>query len=238
MLGSRGALRVAAGLIFAAGLVGLAVLSAGGGLCGPGRAGTSFARASEFLTMWLAMVATMAAPVVLPALERVRALLAGGRLAANRVVAIVAAGYFAVWGVLGVLVAGIGAAAALWPMGPAARSLLVGLAMVAAGGLQFLRWKRRWLEGCRAWPTLPARPSRREALGVGLRLGRNCVASCAGPMGVLFLLGTMDLVAMLVVTAAMAAERLAPAGMRITELIGAILAGGGLLVVAETLALA
>ena len=52
-------------------------------------------------------------------------------------------------------------------------------------------------------------------------------------MAVLLVIGVMDLRAMAVVTAAITIERLAPAGERVAQVIGAVVVGAGLLLIAQ-----
>jgi predicted metal-binding membrane protein len=52
-------------------------------------------------------------------------------------------------------------------------------------------------------------------------------------MVILLVLGVMDLRAMAVVTAAITAERLAPAGERVARAIGAVVVGAGLFLIAR-----
>jgi len=56
-------------------------------------------------------------------------------------------------------------------------------------------------------------------------------------MAILLALGVMDLGAMAVVTAAITAERLAPAGGRVARAIGALAAGAGLFLIGRAIAL-
>jgi predicted metal-binding membrane protein len=67
----------------------------------------------------------------------------------------------------------------------------------------------------------------------GVRLGLHCSHCCANLMAILFVLGVMDLRAMAVVTAAITAERLLPAGERVGRAIGAIVLGAGLVLIAR-----
>jgi len=50
---------------------------------------------------------------------------------------------------------------------------------------------------------------------------------------ILLVIGVMDLRMMAVVTAAITAERLAPAGVRVTQITGALAAGAGLFLIAR-----
>jgi predicted metal-binding membrane protein len=71
----------------------------------------------------------------------------------------------------------------------------------------------------------------------GLRLGLHGSYCCAGLTAILLVTGIMDLRAMAVVTAAITVERLAPAGERIARVIGALVVGAGLLLIARAVGL-
>jgi predicted metal-binding membrane protein len=68
----------------------------------------------------------------------------------------------------------------------------------------------------------------------GLRLGLQCGYCCANLMAILLFFGIMDLRAMVGVTAAITAERLAPRGERVAPAIGAIVVCAALLLIART----
>jgi predicted metal-binding membrane protein len=64
-----------------------------------------------------------------------------------------------------------------------------------------------------------------------MRFGFHCGLSCANLTAMLLVIGVMDLRAMAVVTAAITAERLAPAGERVGRAIGAVVIVAGLLLI-------
>ena len=61
--------------------------------------------------------------------------------------------------------------------------------------------------------------------------GNFCSLCCANLTAVLLVLGIMDLRAMAAVTAAITAERLAPAGERVAQAIGLVIIGAGLILI-------
>jgi predicted metal-binding membrane protein len=63
--------------------------------------------------------------------------------------------------------------------------------------------------------------------------GLDCGQCCANLMAILLVIGVMDLSAMAVVTAAISAERLAPAGERVARATGAVAVGAGLFLIAR-----
>ncbi|GLQ45350.1 hypothetical protein GCM10007862_04010 [Dyella lipolytica] len=195
--------------------------------------------AISFLGMWVAMMAAMMLPSLVPMLSRYRqAVSRTSETRLARLTALVAMGYFFVWTVLGMVVFVLGVALATMEteLPALARSVpfAVGVVVLVAGALQFTKWKAHHLACCREAPTccarLPAGVS--AALRHGLQLGLHCSYCCAGPTMILFVTGVMNLRAMAVVTAAITIERLAPAGERIAQAIGAIIVAAGLLLIA------
>ena len=203
--------------------------------------GQSWADAAvSFMAMWVVMMVGMMLPALAPTLWRYRE--AVGGTATSRLgllTALVGTGYFLVWTLLGITAYPLGAALAAAEMQlPAlARAVPAGVGVVVllAGALQFTAWKARHLARCRGetWrdATLPADAG--TALRHGLRLGFHCCCSCAGPTAILLVIGVMDLRVMAVVTAAITLERLAPAGRRAAHIIGAIVVGAGLCLIAQ-----
>ena len=63
----------------------------------------------------------------------------------------------------------------------------------------------------------------------GCRLGVDCCLSCAAPVAVLYVAGLMDVGMMMLITAAITAERVAPGGARIARLTGGVALMAGLL---------
>ena len=174
--------------------------------------GHGWAAVASFVAMWTAMMAAMMLPSLVPVLARSARPLA------------FAAGYLAVW-------AAVGAAVHYAPAAP----LRTGLLLLIAGALQFTAWKAKHLEAYRAMATAaaPALPrSAAAAWSDGLRLGACCVRSCAGPTLALLALGAMDLRVMLLVGAAVTAERLAPRGLLVARATGAAAVVAGLIGVA------
>jgi predicted metal-binding membrane protein len=197
-------------------------------LCG----GSWPAAAASFLLMWLAMTLAMMLPALSPELWRYRLAAAGGRLARPDLAAALAGlGYLTAWMALGACIFAAGAAlaqaASAWPGFASRVPLLTGFTVLAAGLVQAGRWKAARLRCCRAACWRPAGAA--SAFGEGLRHGAHCCLSCSALTTVLLIGGAMDLRSMAVIGAAIAAERLAPAGERIAGAVGGILAGAGVL---------
>jgi len=230
-----------AALLFAAGtattIYQCVSMSAMGGMTMPGGWTMSMAwmrMPGAFLVMWLAMMLAMMLPSLLPALQRYRA--GVGRTGLTLLVGL---GYFAVSTALGAAIFPLGAALAAlqmhWPLLAHAAPAAAGLIVVAAGFAQFTAWKAHQLACCRDAPGRCAAygTTALSAWRSGLRLGVHCSCCCIPQMAVLLAIGVMNLRAMAVVSAAIAAERLLAAGPRLARGAGAVAVCVGLLVVAH-----
>ena len=196
--------------------------------------------AASFLAMWVVMMAAMMLPSLVPMLWRYReAVGCRGEMHLGRLTALVGAGYFAVWTAFGIAAFPLGVALAAIAMQEAALAravpIAVGVVVVLAGAFQFTKWKAHHLACCREVPGRGGalRADANTAWRHGLRLGLHCSCCCAGLTAVLLAIGVMDLRAMAVVMAAITAERLAPAGDRVTRATGAAVVGAGLLLIAR-----
>jgi predicted metal-binding membrane protein len=196
--------------------------------------------ATTFVGMWTVMMVAMMLPSLVPMLWRYRAAVGSiGTTRLDGLTALVGVAYFLVWTAFGVVALPLGLAlAAIEMQQPAlARAVPVaaGVVVLMAGALQFTKWKARHLTCCRETPgrgrTLAADAG--TAWRHGLRLGLHCSCVCAGPMAILLVIGVMDLRAMAVVTAAITAERLAPAGERVARAVGGAVVAAGLLLIAR-----
>jgi predicted metal-binding membrane protein len=196
--------------------------------------------AASFLGMWVVMMVAMMLPSLVPMLGRYRqAVGISGERRLGRLTALVGAAYFLVWTGFGMAVFPLGVALAAVEMRVPAMAravpIAVGVVVLVAGALQCGAWKARHLACCRETPgrrrTVPADAG--TAWRHGLRLGLHCSYCCAGLIAILLVSGVMDLGAMAVVTAAVTVERLAPAGERVARTIGAVIMGGGLVLIAR-----
>lgn len=196
--------------------------------------------AASFLAMWVVMMVAMMLPSLEPMLWRYRQAVGGtGGTRLGRLTALVGAGYFFVWTVFGMAAYPLGVALAAAEMRHPALArtvpMAVGVFVLIVGAFQLSAWKARHLACCREAPgrgrTLPADAG--TAWRHGLRLGLHCGYCCGGLMAILLVLGVMDLRVMAVVTAAITAERLAPAGERVARIIGIVVVGAGLFLIAR-----
>jgi predicted metal-binding membrane protein len=201
--------------------------------------------AASFLGMWVVMMVAMMMPALVPMLWRYRQAVGGaGEARSGLLSAIAGFGYFLVWTLIGIAVFPVGVALAAIEMQQPALSRAVpsaiGVVVEVAGCSQLTAWKARHLaccrEACVRGRTLAADAG--TAFRHGLRLGLHCGQCCTGLIAILLVLGVMDLRAMAVVTAAITAERLAPAGERVARVVGLAAVSAGLFLIARAAGLA
>lgn len=202
------------------------------------------ATAASFLGMWTMMMAAMMLPALVPMLWRYREALGEvGRGPLGALTALAGLGYFCVWIACGAIVFALGATLAALEMRlpwlARAVPLTAASLVLLAGAAQLTAWKTRQLACCRQAPRAGQALSPGGALAWrhGLRLGLRCTCCCGGFTAILLVLGVMDLRAMALVTLAISAERLAPAGERIARATGAFALAGGLVLIARAVAL-
>jgi predicted metal-binding membrane protein len=188
---------------------------------------------ASFLSMWATMMVAMMLPSLGPMLWRYH------QVAGPSAMTLIGMGYFFVWMLLGVFAFALGITlAAVLMHQPAlahAVPVVAGIVVLLASTLQFTRWKAHQLACCRVSAEcchrLPVNAV--AACRQGLRLGLHCCACCSGLTAVLLVIGMMDLRAMAAVTAAITAERLAPAGKRVAGAIGIVGVGAGVVLIAR-----
>jgi predicted metal-binding membrane protein len=199
--------------------------------------------AASFLGMWVVMMVAMMLPSFVPMLSRYRSSVAKtGETRLAPLTALVGMGYFFFWAILGMAVfpIGVGVVAiemqhpAMARFAPIAASVVV----LIAGLIQLTAWKARHLMCCREAPGRGCAllPDAGTAWRHGLGLGLHCSQCCAGLIAILLVIGVMDLRAMAVVAAGITVERLAPAGERVAQVIGAIMIVAGLVLIGRTIA--
>lgn len=177
-----------------------------------------------FLVAWVAMMAAMMLPPILPVVRRY-AHAAAGR-AAPAIVFVT--GYLALWGAVG-----IPAYLASVRLNPMVHTCpwvgrVAGGVAVLAGLHQLTPLKTMCLRHCR-WPI--SRPNRADghlrraarALVAGGRYGVYCVGSCSMLMLLLIALGTMQLVWMMVLAVVIWLEKATPFADQLRRLTGAAL---------------
>ena len=185
---------------------------------------TWVASAASFLFMWLAMMVAMMMPSALPMFLKTRRPLYS--------LCCMATGYFAIW-----LAAGVGIyAPGVWFATVAMRSewfsrvvpLLLSASLIAAGAIQFTRWKMEHLLCCRSSLGCAASCSQHEtSFRLGCKQGAACCVCCAAPMTIQLAIGIMNPLMMVIVAIAIAAEKLLPRPEITARIVGiaAIFAG-------------
>ncbi len=199
--------------------------------------------AAAFLGMWIVMMVAMMLPCLVPMLGSYRRDLQSrvgtGTAPLRRLTAVMGLGYFAIWTAIGAVVFPLGVALAAvevhWPPLARAVPLAAGGVVLVAGLVQLSPWKVRQLGCCHeAAKCDPTRsPSAGTAWRYGVSLGLRCGRCCGNLMAILLAVGVMDLRAMVLVTAALTAERLAPRGDRVARATGAVVVGAGLFLIAR-----
>jgi predicted metal-binding membrane protein len=182
---------------------------------------------------WVLMIAAMMLPTTYPLLALFRRIVAG-RPDALRLLSLVVAGFFLPWLAFGLAAhaadAAVVAAAVREPRLADHGWALSALVLAGAGVFQWSALKYRCLEACHSpfsfigarWH---GRHPAREAWRLGLDHGVFCVGCCWALMLVMFAVGTASVGAMLLLAAAMAAEKNLPAGRRLRTPIGIALLG-------------
>jgi predicted metal-binding membrane protein len=208
----------------------------------PGQSWTG--AAASFTGMWIVMMAAMMLPSLAPMLYRYRNTIERTFEAKlGRLTAIASIGYLLIWTAWGIAVFPLGAVLSNLEMDfpNLARTVpaeIAGIVLVA-GIVQFSEWKLRYLASCRQIPglrrTLHGNTS--TALRYGLRLGFHCSLSCANLTIILLVAGVMDVRMMVLVTAMITAERIAPNGERAAKAIGIGVIGMGLFLAARAFSL-
>jgi predicted metal-binding membrane protein len=206
---------------------------------------TWLSAAASFVGMWVVMMVAMMMPSLIPMLQRYREAVGGaGETRLGQLTAVVGVGYFVVWTIVGVAIFPLGVALASiemrFPLLARAVPASTGAIIIIAGALQFTPWKARHLAGCREGTAcghaLEAHAG--SAFRHGLSLGLHCCYCCASLTAILLVVGVMDLRSMILVTGAITAERLAPAGQRVARAIGAVAVGAGVFLIARATGLA
>jgi predicted metal-binding membrane protein len=174
-----------------------------------------------WLGAWTAMMAAMMLPSAAPLV------LLYGRRSGTADSTLLMAGYLLVWAAVGL------AAYAVDMRVMAARDGVVAGVLIAAGIYQLTPLKSACLRRCRSpvdffvthWHS-----GRTGALRIGAEHGAYCVGCCWTLMAVLVVAGAMGLVWVIAIAAAVAAERLLPAGERLGRAGGIALLVAGIVV--------
>ncbi len=186
-----------------------------------------------FLVGWVLMLTAMMLPTERSYIHAFRALLATGETRpADRNVRMAGflAGYAAAWTAYGLIAFALDAAlrrgVEALPFLPGYRTQLAGAVLMIAGLYQLSPVKEACLLHCRTPIAFFARYWRegvRGAVIMGGRHGVVCVGCCWALMAIMFLVGTMNLGWMAALTLLMFAEKVLPAGRRLTRPVAVVL---------------
>jgi predicted metal-binding membrane protein len=187
---------------------------------------TWLAWALSFLLMWLAMMVAMMMPSALPMFlktQRQRASLC-----------YMASGYFAIWLIAGVVIYSLGVGFAMITMQSELFSravpLLSGASLIAAGTIQFTRWKMIRLLRCRSSFGCSISCDQNEtSFRLGCKQGAACCVCCATLVTIQVILGIMNPLVMIVVAIVIAAEKLLPRPEITARLVGLAAIFGGII---------
>lgn len=202
----------------------------------------SLSALAPFLVTWVVMMVAMMFPAVVPVAVTVhRWVVRTGRSWSATVLFL--AGYLAVWTASGVVVfaAAVGLVPLL-PEGEAALRLGAGV-LVLAGAYQLTPLKDVCLRQCRsplafvAHHTTELRRGGLAGARVGAIHGLFCLGCCWTLMIVLVLLGMMSLAWMAAVAGAILLEKVLPRGWPVTWVVGLVLVGAGVALMASPHAL-
>lgn len=199
---------------------------------------TWHADAPEYLAMWMVMMVPMMLPSLVPMLVRYRRSVRGAdSIRLHGLTALVGVGYYGIWVVLGAAAyaasVGLLAIELRWEAMVGWLPLASGVLLLIAGAVQFTSWKARQLAHCREDPEQECAPRALRAWKYGLRLGARCSLACGSLMLALLAIGMMNLAAMIAVTLAITAERLAPAPLRVAHVAGAAMVVAGVVTIAR-----
>ncbi len=204
-------------------------------LLGAASLGEAMQRMALSIGIWIAMSVAMMLPtaslLIVGFADRVETLRAQGAPAASPIA--LAAGYLLVWAVVSALAAvaqtGMSMAVAGMAIPDSFLTILAGMVIGGAGFYQFSGLKRVCLITIRH-PFAPGADdmftNNDSAFRLGLAQGMHCVGCCWALMGVLVVVGAMNIVWMAVLAAIMAAEKMS-ASERLPRLIGLSLIAAG-----------
>lgn len=190
--------------------------------------------------MMIAMMTPSAAPMVLTYTKINRQ--QGNKLKPVWGTAVFYFGYLLIWTAFSAAATlaqgGLHAATLLSPMMETTSPILGGIILIAAGGFQFTPFKQACLSHCRTplgFFMTEWRDGKWGALVMGVRHGAFCVGCCWLIMALLFVAGVMNLFWIAVIAAYVLAEKLLPGGHKLSHVIGVLMMGWGIWMIAGVL---
>lgn len=194
--------------------------------------------------MWAVMMVAMMVPTAAPFVLIFATVNRQRRERADAVVptAIFLLGYLIAWTVYSALATlaqwGLHSAALLSPMMVSTSPIFGGGLLVAAGVFQWTSLKQACLKHCRTpigFLTTQWRDGIKGALIMGLKHGGFCVVCCWFLMALLFVLGVMNLLWMIAITAVVLVEKIVPGGHWIGRIAGLFFVVWGVWMAGSTL---
>src|SRR5919106_5332470 len=190
-----------------------------------------------FLGMWVAMMVAMMFPTVAPVVLAHR-MVVQKRGEGSAPTAAFVVGYIAVWSLIGLIpLAGFLGFRTLAADAGDSRWLptVAGAILVVAGAYQFTRWKATCLKACRSpmsfLMTHDFGGGSRSAFKAGLSHGTYCLGCCWALMGVLVVVGLMNLVWMAGIALVFLAEKNWKHAVGLTKVVGSALIALGIAVI-------
>lgn len=192
--------------------------------------------------MWLVMMMAMMLPSAAPAILLFATVARRSTGAPRSAPALFASGYVAIWAGFSILALGVQFLLEwtewLSPMMESNSTTLNALLLLAAGIYQFTPLKRACLRLCRSpldYLVSHWHSGRGGALRMGAQHGLYCVACCWGLMLLLFIGGLMNMWWIAALALYVLVEKLVPGGERLGQIAGVLLAGAGIVLLAEPL---
>lgn len=178
---------------------------------------TWFLSTLSFLLMWLAMMVAMMTPSALPMFLKTRRQWLS--------LCYMASGYFTIWLIagFGIYVLGVKFNDATMRSEFLSRTVLLlsGASLIAAGTVQFTRWKMTHLLRCRSpYGSATPCPQDETSFLLGCKQGVACCACCSALMTIQLVLGIMNPLVMIAVAIVIAAEKLLPRPEVTARLVG------------------
>lgn len=208
----------------------------GSTLAMPMTAAWTAADAALIWVMWAVMMAAMMLPSATPMITVYTRTLRSPWSGMRGSTAAFTAGYVALWSTGALLAAGLQwllhRAALVDAMGASASRWLAASVLVAAGAYQFTALKHRMLSRCRSplgFVLNEWRDGRVGGLVMGVHHGVLCLGCCWALMGLLFVLGVMNLWWIALLATAVLVEKFTRSDL-LPKALGAVMILGGLVV--------
>lgn len=193
--------------------------------------GNGLVGVGAYLLMWGVMMTGMMYPAMVPFVSRFGDALDGDRPARAVTVGGFLVGYSLLWAATGAVPLVVDLLVDLPALARNHGSLLLGGSLLAAGAYQLSTYKRETLADCCATVD-PEGPGLLAGLRQGFEHAIQCVRCSWLLMGLMVVVGSMNLFWMLLLTFAITAERLAPAPEEVATTVGVLAGIGGLVALA------